>query len=46
MTKRLYTALFSNTALAHELGKTHDRVALYYDGGEGAAIYNSQRGGG
>ena len=35
--KRRYTALFSNTALAHELGKTHDWVALYYDGGEGAA---------
>jgi DNA polymerase (family X) len=33
--KRRYTALFSNTALAHELGKTHDWVVLYYDGGEG-----------
>ena len=30
--KRRYTALFSNTALAHELGKTHDWVVLYYDG--------------
>jgi Holliday junction resolvasome RuvABC DNA-binding subunit len=33
--KRRYTALFSNTALAHELGKTRDWVVLYYDGGEG-----------
>jgi Holliday junction resolvasome RuvABC DNA-binding subunit len=33
--KRRYTALFSNTALAHELGKTHDWVVLYYDSGEG-----------
>lgn len=28
---RQYTALFSNTARAHELGKTHDWVVLYYD---------------
>ena len=33
--KRRYTALFSNTALAHELGKTHDWVVLYYNDGEG-----------
>jgi hypothetical protein len=33
--KRRYTALFSNTALAHELGKTHDWVVLYYDSGDG-----------
>jgi len=33
--KRRYTALFSNTALAHQLGKTHDWVVLYYDGEEG-----------
>jgi DNA polymerase (family X) len=33
--KRRYTALFSNTALAHELGRTHDWVVLYYDNGEG-----------
>jgi DNA polymerase (family X) len=33
--KRRYTALFSNTALAHKLGKTHDWVALYYKSGEG-----------
>jgi len=32
---RPYTALFSNTAHAHELGKTHDWVVLYYDGAEG-----------
>jgi hypothetical protein len=25
------TALFSNTALAHELGKTHDWVVIYYE---------------
>lgn len=28
-----YTALFSNTARAHELGRTHDWVVLYCDGG-------------
>ena len=27
---RRYTALFSNTKLAHDLGKTHDWVVLYY----------------
>lgn len=27
-----YTALFSNTARAHELGRTHDWVVLYCDG--------------
>jgi DNA polymerase (family X) len=27
---RRYTALYSNTALAHELGKTRDWVVLYY----------------
>lgn len=30
-----YTALFSNTARAHQLGMTHDWVVLYYDGGRG-----------
>lgn len=30
---RHYTALFSNTARAHRLGRTHDWVVLYYDGG-------------
>jgi len=29
---RDYTALFSNTARAHELGRTHDWVVLYFDG--------------
>jgi DNA polymerase (family 10) len=29
---RHYTALFSNTARAHELGKTNDWVVLFYDG--------------
>jgi DNA polymerase (family X) len=29
---RHYTALFSNTARSHELGKTHDWVVLYFDG--------------
>lgn len=29
---RHYTALFSNTALAHRLGRTHDWVVLYGDG--------------
>jgi hypothetical protein len=31
--ERHYTALFSNTALAHELGKTGDWVVLYDDDG-------------
>jgi len=30
---RHYTALFSNTAKAHEFGTTRDWVILYYDGG-------------
>lgn len=34
---RQYTALFSNTAQAHELGKTDDWVVLYYDGADGEA---------
>lgn len=29
---REYTALFSNTALAHRLGRTHDWVVIYHDG--------------
>lgn len=33
--KRHYTALFSNTVRAHELGKTRDWVVLYYDGRDG-----------
>lgn len=30
---RHYTALYSNTALAHRLGRTHDWVVIYADGG-------------
>jgi hypothetical protein len=33
--ERLYTALYSNTALAHQLGRTHDWAVLYFDGREG-----------
>ncbi|HVW86144.1 MAG TPA: helix-hairpin-helix domain-containing protein [Bryobacteraceae bacterium] len=32
---RHYTALFSNTARAHEAGKTRDWVILYWDGASG-----------
>jgi putative hydrolase len=32
---RQYTALFSNTARAHQAGKTKDWVVLYYDEGSG-----------
>ncbi len=30
-----YTALYSNTALAHRLGRTHDWVVIYFDGKDG-----------
>jgi hypothetical protein len=30
---RHYSALFSNTPLAHRLGRTHDWVVIYYEGG-------------
>ena len=33
--QRHYTALFSNTARAHELGKTRDWVVIFYDDGDG-----------
>jgi hypothetical protein len=33
--ERHYTALFSNTARAHRMGRTRDWVVLYYDGGQG-----------
>lgn len=33
--KRHYTAFYSNTARAHQLGQTHDWVVIYYDGGDG-----------
>lgn len=32
---RHYTALFSNTALAHRVGRTHDWVVIYFDGRDG-----------
>lgn len=44
---RDYTALYSNTAHAHELGRTRDWVILYYDGGlaeRQATVITSQRG--
>jgi hypothetical protein len=37
--ERQYTALFSNTARAHELGRTRDWVVLYVDGGRGDRQY-------
>lgn len=33
--ERHYTALYSNTARAHQLGRTHDWVVIYYDGRDG-----------
>ena len=33
--ERHYTALFSNTGRAHQLGKTRDWVVLYFDGHDG-----------
>jgi hypothetical protein len=42
-----YTALFSNTARAHQLGKTGDWVVLYYDGPGGerqCTVITSDRG--
>jgi len=36
---RHYTALFSNTARAHQLGKTRDWVILYFDEGGGERQY-------
>ncbi len=44
---RHYTALFSNTAKAHELGTVQDWVVLYFDGGFGerqATVVTSHRG--
>lgn len=40
-----FTALFSNTARAHELGRTHDWVVLYYerDGHESQATVVTER---
>ena len=36
---RSYTALYSNTARAHALGKTRDWVVIYVDGGRGERQY-------
>ncbi len=44
---RHYTALYSNTPRAHELGKTHDWVVIYYDadGSESqCTVITSERG--
>lgn len=44
---RHYTALYSNTPRAHELGKTHDWVVVYYDadGSESqCTVITSERG--
>lgn len=44
---RHYTALFSNTARAHRLDKTHDWVVIYYDGRHGdgqSTVVTAQRG--
>ena len=44
---RHYTALFSNSARAHHLGKTRDWVVLYFDGRDGerqCTVITSQRG--
>lgn len=38
---RHYTALFSNTALAHRLKRTSDWVVLYYDGARGGERQNT-----
>lgn len=43
---RHYTALFSNTARAHELARTRDWVVVYFDGGGGerqCTVITSQR---
>jgi putative hydrolase len=37
--RRHYTALFSNTALAHRLNRTHDWVVIYWDDGRGERQY-------
>lgn len=44
---RHYTAMFSNTAQAHELGRTQDWVVLYYDTVDGerqATVVTGQQG--
>jgi hypothetical protein len=45
--RRQYTALYSNTPRAHQLGKTRDWVVLYYDGGDGertTTVITAERG--
>lgn len=45
--ERHYTALFSNTALAHRVGRTNDWVVLYFDGPNGehqSTVVTSHRG--
>jgi hypothetical protein len=45
--ERNYVALYSNTARAHELGRTRDWVVLYWDGTEQehqATVINCQQG--
>jgi DNA polymerase (family 10) len=45
--ERHYTALFSNTVRAHQMGMTRDWVVLYYDGGRGerqCTVITGQRG--
>ena len=45
--ERHYTALFSNTPRAHQMGKTRDWVVLYADAGQGERAYTvitSERG--
>jgi Holliday junction resolvasome RuvABC DNA-binding subunit len=45
--ERNYTALYSNTARAHQLGRIRDWVVLYYDGGADerqATVITSHRG--
>jgi hypothetical protein len=44
---RHYTVLFSNTAHAHEMGRTHDWVVMYFDGGgteRQCTVITAQRG--
>jgi DNA polymerase (family X) len=45
--RRHYTALYSNTGRAHEMGMTGDWVVIYYDGGRSerqCTVITSQRG--
>ena len=43
-----FTLMFSNTALAHELGKTNDWVVIYYEKGKGegqCTVVSEKKGG-